>query len=215
MSSKTLKNGPFWMDQVVLERLRLPKIKRLRPKLGIEQVRKNLHQRAYGKWLFIIDGCEDMVFDTAMLSTQFKFEPSTEFQSHLEPFPPFHGLRGRCLVTSRNQKLSIPLQSFYKVTVSKPDPETRIKILEVLLRKKHLPIDRDAAITLLGKIDFLPSAITKAAVYMNRNGCGISDYIKVLASRGARRSVDFPSDRSRTMRIFENSEISWSLVIRA
>ncbi|QKX64566.1 uncharacterized protein TRUGW13939_11741 [Talaromyces rugulosus] len=170
-------------------------IKRLHPGLGIEQVQIQFHQRAYGKWLFILDGCDDIeVFNTAMFSAQLQFEPSTEFQRHLEPFPPFHGLRGRCLVTSRNQKLSIPLQSFHKVTVLKPDPETGIKILETLLRKKRLPIDRGAAITLLGEIDVLPSAITQAAAYMNRHGCGISDYIKVLASRGARRRVELPSN---------------------
>lgn len=88
--------------------------------------------------------------------------------------------QGHILFTTRSRKVAVKLVSFHVITVTELNTEISIQILKNLLVKKTLFNDRIIALNLLEQLAFLPLAITQAAVYINKNSIGLSDYLELL-----------------------------------
>ncbi|KAE8390429.1 hypothetical protein BDV23DRAFT_183530 [Aspergillus alliaceus] len=139
-----------------------------KPAVAKEQVKAYLSQEDAGKWLLIFDNADNMdmwIQTTAGALVLTDFLPQSE--------------QGHVLFTTRNQKLAVKLASSHVVPVSEPDEETGIRILEKSLIRKNL-LNRDATISLLKQLAFLPLAIIQASSYINENCLEPSQYLKLL-----------------------------------
>ncbi|KAB8240035.1 nucleoside phosphorylase domain-containing protein [Aspergillus flavus] len=134
-----------------------------------EKVKAYLSQESAGKWLLVFDNADDM----EMWSKDNTNSPVlTDFLPQCE--------QGHILFTTRSRKVAVKLASPYVITISEPDTEIAVKILQNSLVEKTLLSDRGTATTLLEQLAFLPLAITQAAAYINENSIGLSDYIMLL-----------------------------------
>ncbi|GMF97349.1 unnamed protein product [Aspergillus oryzae] len=134
-----------------------------------EKVKAYLSQESAGKWLLVFDNADDM----EMWSKDNTNSPTlTDFLPQCE--------QGHILFTTRSRKVAMKLASPYVITISKPDIEIAVKILQNSLVEKTLLSDRGTATTLLEQLAFLPLAITQAAAYINENSIGLSDYLMLL-----------------------------------
>ncbi|KAK6811373.1 hypothetical protein RU639_012792 [Aspergillus parasiticus] len=141
----------------------------LKPAEVKEKVKAYLSQESAGKWLLIFDNADDM----EMWSEDNTNSPVlTDFLPQCE--------QGHILFTTRSRKVAVKLASPYVITISEPDTEIAVKILQNSLVEKNLLNDRGTAITLLEQLAFLPLAITQAAAYINENSIGLSDYLMLL-----------------------------------
>ncbi|KAB8253481.1 P-loop containing nucleoside triphosphate hydrolase protein, partial [Aspergillus pseudonomiae] len=134
-----------------------------------EKVKAYLSQESAGKWLLLFDNADDMEMwskDNTNDSVLTDFLPQSE--------------QGHILFTTRSRKVAVKLASSHVITISEPNTETAVKILQNSLVEKNLLNDHDTAITLLRQLAFLPLAVTQAAAYINENSIGLSDYIKLL-----------------------------------
>ncbi|KNG79981.1 kinesin light chain 1 and, partial [Aspergillus nomiae NRRL 13137] len=134
-----------------------------------EKVTAYLSQESAGKWLLLFDNADDMEMwsqDNTNNPVLANFLPRSE--------------QGHILFTTRSRKVAVKLVSSHVITISEPDTETALKILQNSLVEKTLLNDHDMAITLLEQLAFLPLAITQAAAYINENSIGLSDYIILL-----------------------------------
>ncbi|RMZ45428.1 hypothetical protein AFCA_012081 [Aspergillus flavus] len=134
-----------------------------------EKVKAYLSQESAGKWLLVFDNADDM----EMWSKDNTNSPVlTDFLPQCE--------QGHILFTTRSRKVAVKLASPYVITISEPDTEIAVKILQNSLVEKTLLSDRGTATTLLEQLAFLPLAITQAAAYINENSIGLSDYLMLL-----------------------------------
>ncbi|KAE8390298.1 nucleoside phosphorylase domain-containing protein [Aspergillus alliaceus] len=134
-----------------------------------EKIKAYLSQESAGKWLLLFDNADDMEMwskDNTNNSVLTDFLPQSE--------------QGHILFTTRSRKVAVKLASSHVVTISEPNIDTSVNILQNSLVEKNLLNDRDTAITLLEQLAFLPLAITQAAAYINENNIGLSDYITLL-----------------------------------
>ncbi|KAB8240063.1 purine and uridine phosphorylase [Aspergillus flavus] len=123
-----------------------------------EKVKAYLGQESAGKWLLLFDNADDM---------EMWSQDNTNNPGHI-------------LFTTRSRKVAVKLVSSHVITISEPDTETALKILQNSLVEKTLLNDHDTAITLLEQLAFFPLAITQAAAYINENSIGLSDYMILL-----------------------------------
>ncbi|PWY86613.1 purine and uridine phosphorylase [Aspergillus sclerotioniger CBS 115572] len=137
------------------------------PKLGMtaikpaeakENVKAYLSQGNAGKWLLLSDNADD-----------------AEMWSKNNTNAP-----GHIIFTTCSRKIAVNLASPHVITISEPDTETAVKILQNSLVDRISPSDRDTATTLLEQLAFLPLAIIQAAAYINTNYIGLSDYLMLL-----------------------------------
>ncbi|PYH66039.1 purine and uridine phosphorylase [Aspergillus vadensis CBS 113365] len=134
-----------------------------------EKVKAHLSQESAGKWLLCFDNADDM----GMWSTNDAIETVlTDFLPENE--------QGHILFTTRSRKVAVKLASSHVITVTEPNTETSVEILENSLIEKTLLNDRITALSLLEQLAFLPLAITQAAAYINENSIGLSDYLQLL-----------------------------------
>ncbi|KAB8253910.1 hypothetical protein BDV32DRAFT_143349 [Aspergillus pseudonomiae] len=134
-----------------------------------EKVKAYLSQESAGKWLLLFDNADDMEMwsqDNTNNPVLADFLPRSE--------------QGHILFTTRSRKVAVKLVSSHVITISEPDTETALEILQNSLVEKTLLNDHDTAITLLEQLAFLPLAITQAAAYINENSIGLSDYMILL-----------------------------------
>ncbi|PIG85755.1 kinesin light chain 1 and [Aspergillus arachidicola] len=134
-----------------------------------EKVKAYLSQESAGKWLLLFDNADDMEMwsqDNTNNPVLGDFLPRSE--------------QGHILFTTRSRKVAVKLVSSHVITISEPDTETALEILQHSLVEKTLLNDHDTAITLLEQLAFLPLAITQAAAYINENSIGLSDYMILL-----------------------------------
>ncbi|KLJ11374.1 hypothetical protein EMPG_09678 [Blastomyces silverae] len=136
-------------------------IQGVQPVEAVERVKAYLIQ-ATEKWLLVFDNADEM----DMWSTLTDFIPRSK--------------QGCVVFTTRNRRLAVKLASPFVITVSEPDAETGMKILNKALIRKDLLVDDKAAITLLEQLVFLPLAIIQAAAYINTNDIELSDYTMLL-----------------------------------
>lgn len=133
-----------------------------------EHVKAHLSQRGQN-WLLILDNADDMNIWCGGSAASAEL---TDFLPRCE--------NGYILFTTRNRKLAVKIASSSVVNIVEPDAETGVKIFEKTLIGQGLLDDKDAAITLLEQLSFLPLAITQAAAYINANSLAISDYTALL-----------------------------------
>ncbi|KAI2970177.1 hypothetical protein CBS147482_10909 [Aspergillus niger] len=134
-----------------------------------EKVKAYLSLESAGKWLVIFDNADDM----GMWSTNDTTDTVlTDFLPESE--------QGHILFTTRSRKVAVKLASSHVITVTEPNTETSVEILENSLVEKTLLNDHITALNLLKQLAFLPLAITQAAAYINENSIGLSDYLQLL-----------------------------------
>ncbi|PYH28818.1 uncharacterized protein BO87DRAFT_401923 [Aspergillus neoniger CBS 115656] len=156
------------MEQAYMNITSKLKMTNIKPAEVKEKIKAYLSQESAGKWLFIFDNADDM----GMWS-------KTETDSVLTDFLP-EGEQGHILFTTRSRKVAVKLASSHVITISEPNTETSVQILENSLVEKRLLDDRVTALSLLGQLVFLPLAITQTAAYINENSIGLSDYLQLL-----------------------------------
>ncbi|PYH52144.1 uncharacterized protein BO96DRAFT_469401 [Aspergillus niger CBS 101883] len=150
----------------IASKLRMTDIKPAEVK---EKVKAYLSLESAGKWLVIFDNADDM----GMWSTNDTTDTVlTDFLPESE--------QGHILFTTRSRKVAVKLASSHVITVTEPNTETSVEILENSLVEKTLLNDRITALNLLKQLAFLPLAITQAAAYINENSIGLSDYLQLL-----------------------------------
>ncbi|GKZ37400.1 hypothetical protein AbraIFM66950_008923 [Aspergillus brasiliensis] len=134
-----------------------------------EKVKAYLSHESAGKWLFLFDNADDL----GMWSTNDTTDPVlTDFLPESE--------HGHILFTTRSRKVAVKLASSHVITVTEPETDTSVEILENSLVQKTLLDDRVTALSLLEQLAFLPLAITQAAAYINVNSINLSDYLQLL-----------------------------------
>ncbi|GFF37577.1 G. violaceus kinesin [Aspergillus udagawae] len=126
-----------------------------------EQVKAYLSQQSTANWLLIFDNADDME-----MWTMADFLPESE--------------RGHILFTTRSRQIAVRLASSNVIMISEPDTETAAEILRKSLIKRDLLNDREAAISLLRELAYLPLAITQAAAYINEKDIKLSEYTTLL-----------------------------------
>ncbi|RAQ75712.1 kinesin light chain 1 and [Aspergillus flavus] len=134
-----------------------------------EKVKAYLSQESAGKWFLIFDKADNMEMwseDNTNSPVLMDFLPQCE--------------QGHILFITRSRKVAVKLASSYVITISEPDTENAVKILENALSEKTLLNNRDTAITLLKQLTFLPLAIIQAAAFINKNCIGLTEYIILL-----------------------------------
>ncbi|KAE8357567.1 hypothetical protein BDV27DRAFT_164399 [Aspergillus caelatus] len=134
-----------------------------------EKVKAYLSQECAGKWLLLFDNADDIGI----------WSKDNTNHSVLRDFLP-QSNQGHILFTTRSRKVAVKLVSSYVITITEPDTETAVKILQNSLVEKALLYDYGTAIALLERLVFLPLAITQAAAYINENSINLSDYVKIL-----------------------------------
>ncbi|KAE8394290.1 nucleoside phosphorylase domain-containing protein [Aspergillus alliaceus] len=107
-------------------------------------------EKSAGKWLLIFDNADDI-----------------DMQNHI-------------LFIIGNRVLAVKLAASNIITVSEPDKETGLRILEKLLISSNQFLQYSVAITLFKQLASLPLAITQAAAYINENEINISIYVTLL-----------------------------------
>ncbi|KAL2859115.1 P-loop containing nucleoside triphosphate hydrolase protein [Aspergillus lucknowensis] len=156
------------VEQAYLSIAQTVGIQGVKPAEAKERVKAYLSQGGAGKWFLVFDNADDMEMwvGGGAATALTDFVPQSE--------------RGRILFTTRNRKLAVKLASPFVIDVSEPDAETSVKMLEMVLIRKELLKNRDATISLLKQLVFLPLAITQAAAYINSNDIELSDYSVLL-----------------------------------
>ncbi|KLJ10556.1 hypothetical protein EMPG_14063 [Blastomyces silverae] len=155
------------VDQAYMRIAQVLGIQDVNPTEAREQVKNKLSQTNAGKWLLIFDDADDFEMWISDSNTGLKdFLPRND--------------QGHILFTTRNHRLAVNLAGPNVLSVHQLDEATGLKLLQKSLIKKDLLNDRDAAITLLTQLAFLPLAITQAAEYINQNCIRLSDYLTLL-----------------------------------
>jgi tetratricopeptide (TPR) repeat protein/nucleoside phosphorylase len=126
-----------------------------------QQVKVYLSQDSMARWLLIFDNADDIG-----MWTMADFLPESE--------------RGHILFTTRSRQIAVRLASSNVITISEPDTETAVEILRKSLIKRELLNDREAAISLIRELAYLPLAITQAAAYINEKDIRLSEYTTLL-----------------------------------
>ncbi|KAI9373906.1 hypothetical protein BJX61DRAFT_355122 [Aspergillus egyptiacus] len=124
------------------------------------------------RWLLIFDNADDTDMWTKHTSTG----------SVLRDFLP-DSAQGHIMFTTRNRQLAVEMASSNVIHVRELDKQSGLEFLQKSLIEKSLLDDRDAAITLLEQLTFLPLAISQAAAYINKNGIAVSEYLLLLGEQ--------------------------------
>ncbi|KAF9887417.1 hypothetical protein FE257_010272 [Aspergillus nanangensis] len=141
-----------------------------------------------GKWLLIFDNIDDINMWSKGNNTTIP----------LKDFLPYND-QGHIIFTTRNRKVAVQLASSDVIHVRELDENTGLEFLEKSLIRKSLLNDRNAAITFLEQLTFLPLAIVQATAYINENDLmGFSIYSLLLQKQEAQAvellSRDFGDD---------------------
>jgi hypothetical protein len=88
--------------------------------------------------------------------------------------------QGYVIFTTRNRQLAVELASPELITLDEMNEEATINMLSILLVQKDLLGDREAIMTVLQQLTFLPLAVTQAAAYINKTVINLTDYVSLL-----------------------------------
>ena len=134
-------------------------------------VRDYLSDDAAEQWLLIFDNADDigMWMDVA------PGEPGRL----LDALP--RSSRGSIVFTSRDNKAAVKFAGRNVVHLSSMDEAQSLELLEELLTNKTLSTaQRQDAINLVSQLCCLPLAIVQAAMYINTNDIGLTEYLALL-----------------------------------
>ncbi|KAL2801754.1 TPR-like protein [Aspergillus granulosus] len=157
------------VEQAYMSIAQLVGMQDLKPGEATDRVKAYLSQDSAGKWLLIFDNADDIDM----------WAGGSSATTGVTKFVP-QGEQGCILFTTCNRKVAVKLASPFVIDISEPDAETGMEILEKAVIRKDLLANRDATITLLQQLMFLPLAITQAAAYINTNDLKVTDYIALL-----------------------------------
>ncbi|KAL3488611.1 putative kinesin light chain [Aspergillus germanicus] len=126
------------------------------------------------KWILIFDNADESEMWT-------KGSPLAPPLKDIIPW----SKNGHVLFTSRNRQLALKLAGPNVVSVPDMDQKTGREIFRKLLMQKDILQDNHVANALLGRLAFLPLAISQAAAYINQNDISLAGYMSLLGEQEA------------------------------
>ncbi|GES60074.1 putative kinesin light chain [Aspergillus terreus] len=145
----------------------------VKPEEAKDRLKAHFSQRG-GKWILIYDNADDMDMWIRGSSTSLP----------LKDFLPSND-QGHVIFTTRNRQLAVKLAAFDTIPVRELDAKSCVEFMEKSLVQKSLLNDSRDVAALVEQLTFLPLAITQAAVYINKNGIAVSDYLLLLQEQEA------------------------------
>jgi tetratricopeptide (TPR) repeat protein len=124
-------------------------------------VKRRLEAPQAGRWLLIVDNADDIDIVDGLL-----------------PFLP-RSNTGAVVFTTRAGEVAHAVARGDVIRLQNPSKD---EALEILKRALWQAEDCEGAVELLGKLEYLPLAITQAAGYLNVNNMPIPEYLQLLCS---------------------------------
>ncbi|KAL6717684.1 hypothetical protein ACLMJK_005599 [Lecanora helva] len=135
-----------------------------------DSVRRYLNSSSAGKWLLIVDNCDD---------ESLLFGEKSNAARGLVAYLP-QNENGFTLFTTRHRKIAVSLAPNYIVGIQEMSQQEAETFLERSLSQQDLLDDRTAVIELLHELVCLPLAIAQAAAYIKTMQISIRDYLSRL-----------------------------------
>ncbi|KAE8358207.1 kinesin light chain [Aspergillus caelatus] len=168
----------FWVQALSMETFELS-CREIVGVLGIRQeqedgedlkilVRQRLSAKTAGKWLLVIDNADnlDLLRGTYQIEGLLAFLPKSD--------------GGLTIFTTRHGAVAQYLTGSDVVEIGKMVRQETINLLEKSLVRKNPSDNSETVVNLLTELEYLPLAITQAAVYINTNKSSISEYLYLL-----------------------------------
>jgi len=128
-----------------------------------------LGQKSTGRWLLIFDNADDVSMWVSENSGQKRLIDYLPRSDH-----------GQIVFTTRDHKAAVKLAHQNVVHIAEADEDLAMQLLRSYVIQKELVDDYTCAMDMLTELAFLPLAIVQAAAYINENGIGLTDYVKLL-----------------------------------
>jgi hypothetical protein len=169
--------------RIIAERLQLPGCRE--PDADVLRlVRDWLCDEANGRWLIVLDNADD----SGVLYTK-----HADNRQPLAAYLP-QGEHGSILVTSRSRDMAIRLTGSHNSVWAVRAME-EIQALQLLRHKLGTQYDNSMAANIVGALDWIPLAITQAAVFIVRRAPRTSPSIYLTSSVIRRRRQEFWQER--------------------
>ncbi|KAI9661687.1 MAG: hypothetical protein M1821_008925 [Bathelium mastoideum] len=162
------------------------------PKADVLRLVRNwLCDESNGQWLMIVDNADDSGVFFPQADTPYTSSSSTEAFSDLLPQSP----NGSILITSRNRDAAFRLTG-YSADIIEVGPMDQIHALALARKKLHKAFEPADAAALLEALDYMPLAITQAAVYISQGAprITISSYLATLRNSDGGRAKLLSTD---------------------
>ena len=165
-----------------------------------ETVRRYLSRASAGKWLLIVDNCDDeeVLFGSA--------DGSRGVIDHLP-----EGEDGLTVFTTRHRQIAVALAGNEVVEIHKMNHEEAEIFLKTSLTRPELLQDRAATAALLSELTYLPLAIAQAAAYLNARQISLQEYLSLMRNT-EQDTISLLSREFRDETRYRNSEHSKNAV---
>ena len=134
-------------------------------------VQRYLSSASAGRWLLIVDNCDD---EKVLFGIPGEQEGVTDYLPRSE--------NGLTLFTTRHREQAVSLAGSEIVEIQELDQTEAKTFLTKSLAQKDLLSDHMGTIALLQELAFLPLAIAQAAAYLNAMQISIGEYLSLLRS---------------------------------